>query len=178
MLIHKSTGHTSGVLTALMLLWSNTTSAEIRLMTVEGDSMAPNLISGDQVILDTVAYISSAPQAGDLVAIRFSSRKRAMVKRIFAVENDTVEIIEGKLHRNNQDIGQSVLKRGKVSRILAGQLQQYENRLPARNYIVLGDNPNTSYDSRSYGFISVEQIIGKVSLADKVKLTTSNGDVQ
>ena len=81
-----------------IVIWFATKPGEMPMsnsLTVVGDSMAPALRPGDSVRLD--ASPETALQRGDLVAIKFSTRERKMLKRIIALPGDKVKFIDGRL---------------------------------------------------------------------------------
>ncbi len=139
-----------------------------REMTVAGSSMAPTLAPGQTVFVDPGAYVEHGPARGDLVALSFKTRARPMVKRVIALPGDRVEIRGGQLWLNGAPLAEPYLAEPRVlalkaGRLLALQLARNGGRVPPGHLIALGDNPAASFDSGDYGFVSLDQIAGRVT---------------
>ncbi len=132
-----------------------------RSLVVNGSSMHPTLKTGDEIQLDANYYQSHSPQKGDLVAIKFQSRNRMMVKRVLAVPGDLVEIASGRLSVNGEK-PRTISGKSSGSRVLSLQLKRYGNRVPENNFLVMGDNSGRSFDSADYGIVSYNQLAGKI----------------
>lgn len=134
--------------------------------TVSGNSMQPTLNSGDNIQVEQGYYANHPVQRGDLVALKFQSRNRPMVKRVVAVSGDSVEIKNGKFWINNQSPTETALKNRSIShsklKVLKIQLKRYGNRIPNGQLIVMGDNTKNSFDSGDYGLVSKSQLSGRV----------------
>jgi signal peptidase I len=137
-------------------------------MTVTGSSMAPTLRPGQKVWVDPGYYADHPLQRGDLVALSFKTRKRLMVKRVIALPGDRLEIRAGRLWRDGRPLEEPYLAAprvlaAKAASLLALQLSRNGDRVPAGHLVVLGDNPAGSFDSGDYGFVSLDQIVGRVT---------------
>jgi signal peptidase I len=102
-------------------------------------------------------YIFSAPKTGDIVVFKYPDDiSRSFVKRVVGINGDRVQIINGKLILNDTIINESYLNQKNISR---------ENWGPGiigpNQYFVLGDNRTASNDSREWGTISDQHVIGK-----------------
>lgn len=128
----------------------------IGLQQVIGPSMNTTLNEGDIILTNKLIYRLKSIQRNDIVVI--SQDEKYMIKRIVGLPGDTVKyqnnvlIINGETYQENftssetddfsiQELGYDVI--------------------PENMYFVLGDNRKNSLDSRTFGFISKEQIIGK-----------------
>ena len=135
--------------------------------TVSGSSMQPALNTGDSVQVEEGYYASHPVQRGDLVALKFQSRNRPMVKRVVAVSGDVVEVKNGKFWINGRPPTEPWLKDRSFAqnklKILKIQLNRYGNRIPNGQLIVMGDNGTNSFDSGDYGMISKSQVKGRVT---------------
>ncbi len=133
----------------------------LRWLKVNGSSMQPTLNPGDRVQWDADYFQTHSPQKGDLVAIKFQSRKRMMVKRVLAIPGDHVEMASGRLSVNGAK-PRTLSGKSSRSRVLSLQLKRYGNRVPENNFLVMGDNTGRSFDSADYGFVSYNQLAGKI----------------
>ena len=126
------------------------------LQQVIGPSMNPTLNEGDIIITNKFIYRFKSIERNDVVVI--SQDEKYMIKRIVGLPGETIEyqnndvLINGKAYKETftnsetedftiQDLGYDVI--------------------PEDMYLVLGDNRENSLDSRTFGLISKNQIIGK-----------------
>jgi signal peptidase I len=127
------------------------------VMEIYGTAMAPTLQSGDIV----VAVKTENIEPGDIIA--FEHNNKILVKRVIAVPNDSVIIDDsGKVFINEWTISEPYL-----SKKALGQTNiEFPYQVPNNNYFVMGDNRETSVDSRntSVGCITKDQIVGKLIL--------------
>ena len=125
-------------------------------------SMEPTYESGDILLVNTVAYKIHNPESGDIIAFKPKSNVNASysVKRIVAVPGDTVVITNGRLYVNGEIFKSTVdIDTIEVAGVAASELTLGEDQ-----YFVIGDNINSSEDSRyeSIGMVSINDILGKV----------------
>ena len=144
------------LLSLVLFLAINTVSERIR---VESISMQPTLFPGDYVIVNKLAYrFSGSPERGDVIVFRYPPNPEAIpyIKRIIGVPGDQVHIADGKISIN----GQLMLEPYLVINTIRGG----DWTVPEGNLFVMGDNRNNSSDSRTWGFVPFENIIGRAEL--------------
>lgn len=164
-------------------------------------SMRPNLVEGDVVFVNRLAYNlkvpltdivlqhTGEPQRGDIVTFSSPLDGTRLIKRIIALPGDTVAMRDEQLIINGQAAQYSALDTVAETIAAVGQLQaqrvseqgvgqaqahriQLLPQLPARrdfatvtvpagHYMMLGDNRDNSADSRYFGFVPRELLIGK-----------------
>lgn len=131
-------------------------------ISIAGDSMAPALRNGDTVLMNRLAYAVKSPARGDVVAIRAAGDSRYSVKRIVGLPGETVQISDGKILIDGEELSGSEYPEG----ITYAGLADEPIELGKDEYFVLGDNHTASNDSRSseVGNISREEIYGTVWL--------------
>lgn len=130
-------------------------------ITMTGRSMEPTLASDDVVLLDKLWYNFSDPGRMDVVAFRnLGDDTKVYIKRIVGLPGETVEIRQGKLYIDGKETS---LPEGVGSITLSG-LAETGITLKKDEYFVLGDNPDTSEDSRfaNVGNVHISQIEGRV----------------
>jgi len=126
-------------------------------------SMLPNFNIGDRIIIMKV----SGTRPGDAVLIKSPvETDRVLFKRIIASEGDTIEIINKTIYINNKKLDVP-WKTKSIDRRVLPMSFTYRDAMPMlkinRNeYFVIGDNPDYSFDSRSFGVVPEEAIIGKL----------------
>lgn len=128
---------------------------------VQGPSMYPTLINGNFYWLDRLAYEIRKPQPGDIVALKDPSGRGFDVKRIIAVPTESVYITGGKVYVNGKLLNEPYLPR-KVKTFAYADRQDEMFCLAPNQFFVMGDNRGNSCDSRTFGAIPKDLILGKV----------------
>jgi len=127
----------------------------IKPFTVHQVSMKPTLLEGDRILLSRLTYHFRDPEAGDVVVFHSPLHEgEDLVKRIVALAGDRVAISAGDLYVN----GVAVDERYLLSADFGGELR--EQVVPEGHVFVMGDNRDESGDSRLFGPISTDLIIG------------------
>ena len=125
-----------------------------------GDSMSPALENGDVVLVNRFIYKVKSPQMGDLIVFKPNGNENShyYIKRVVAGPGDTVQIKEGFLYVNDELV--TDLPVGKISN--AGMAEEHVS-VEKDTYFVIGDNPNSSEDSRyaDIGNVNLKDIEGK-----------------
>lgn len=121
---------------------------------VQGDSMLPTLYSGQFII---TTRNTSTLQYGDVVVALMDSEGESIqvVKRVIGLEGDEVVIQNSHVWVNGEQLDESYLFEDTI-------LGEYTGTVPDGYVFIVGDNRNSSYDSRDVGGISVEKVFGKV----------------
>lgn len=129
-------------------------------ITCVGQAMEPSIGSGDQVLVSRISYLLSSPKAGDVVVFKPNGNENShyYIKRVVAGPGDTVQIKEGFLYVNDELV--TDLPVGKISN--AGMAEEPVS-VEKDTYFVIGDNPNSSEDSRyaDIGNVNLKDIEGK-----------------
>ena len=124
-----------------------------------GQSMMPLLQSGDVVLVDRLCYDFGKPDRMDIVVF-LRDDNRANIKRVIGIPGDVVQITNGFLYLNGERLA---AEEGLDQVALAG-LAEHPVELGEGEYFLLGDNRDSSEDSRfaNVGNVREEQILGKV----------------
>lgn len=122
---------------------------------IDGLSMEPTFKDGGFTFCWRQKYLFSTPARGDVVAIRFAGRKVVLLKRIVALEGETVSFREGLLFVNGKPIEEPY-----VQHRLPWDLPPRRVR-PNKVYVV-GDNRGVPMDNHYFGQVAVNRIIGGV----------------
>lgn len=127
---------------------------------VSGPSMEQTYHNGNSLIIDKFFYRFNGLKRYDVVVFRDDNGK-ILIKRIIALPEETIRIDNnGNIYINDKILQEEY---GTEAILDAGiAIQKFQ--LAEKEYFVLGDNRNNSRDSRVFGPIKEEQIIGKVIL--------------
>ncbi|MBQ2083415.1 MAG: signal peptidase I [Lachnospiraceae bacterium] len=129
---------------------------------VDGTSMTPTLSDGQGVLVNKFSYMVSSPKRYDIIVFRYDNSKSVnYVKRIIGLPGETVQIIGGHVYINGKQLEDD--KFGDTVMTYAG-IAENPIKLEDGEYFVLGDNRNSSSDSRyaDVGIVHKGQIIGKL----------------
>jgi len=131
---------------------------------VSGSSMDPTFENGQYLIVDEISYRLQNPARNDVVVFRYpNDPKKFFIKRIIGLPNEEVKIHGSEItivNKENPDgfqLDQSYIKNISIDRDMTFQLKDNE-------YFVMGDNRTASSDSRYWGSVNKDLLIGKVFL--------------
>jgi len=156
---------------------------------VDGLSMEPTLNTGEMLLVnrqvyshfdlnsvinvlpfvdregERVVYPFHPPQRGDIVVFDppIGSVDKPYIKRVIALPGETVAIRDGAVFVNGEQLDESYL--GSTATRWPGRSDDHELQVPVEHVFVLGDNRNNSTDSRSFGPVSYDAIIGRAWIA-------------
>jgi len=165
----------TAVLALLVFFLVRTVAQNFR---VEGPSMEPGLQDGQYLLVNKATYFKISditrhipfvgsddgdetflfhgPQRGDVIVFRSPGNpERDFIKRIISVPGDRVRVEDGIVYVNDVPLEEDYITAN------SGRDLEEEQVVPAGNYFVLGDNRANSSDSRNWGFVPEENIIGK-----------------
>lgn len=120
-------------------------------VTVEGVSMNPTYHSGDTLFINRLAN----PERGDIVT--FSRNDKNYIKRVIGLPGDTVSIRDSKVYINGEALEEGYINEKTFD---GGLLEDNFCRLSDGEYFVMGDNRNYSVDSRKFGVVYEDEILG------------------
>jgi signal peptidase I len=129
---------------------------------VKGESMEPNFHNFDYLIVDKLTYSLRQPRRGEVIVFRPPVEDRVYyIKRIVGLPLEKLIIEESKITIFNKEHPQGfVLNEPYLqNHYTAGKI---EVNLGPDEYFVLGDNREVSYDSRKWGPVKRERIVGRV----------------
>jgi signal peptidase I len=131
---------------------------------VSGSSMEPNFHNWDYLITDRVSYRLAEPQRGDVIVFHLPQEySRTLIKRVIGLPGDTVTVDGiGVRIVNSEHPEGYYLKEPYIEASNRGGPVNVTLKLEGDNYAVLGDNRRVSSDSRSWGELPRENIVGRV----------------
>ncbi len=149
-----------------------------QLLEITGDSMSPTFKTGEQILAEKVSIKFEDIKRNDIVIFKGETNKNILViKRVIGLPGETMQLKDSKVYINGNILKEGYLASNTLTsegKILKSGL---DYKIPSDSYVVLGDNRSSSTDSRDWGFLKKEDIIGKVflvyfPLAD-IKLVTN-----
>ena len=128
---------------------------------VVGDSMEPGLVNGQEILMNRVIYRLSSPKRGDVIVFLPNGNQNShyYVKRVIGLPGETIHIQDGNVYVD----GVMLEEDETIDKIMDAGIAQNELTLELDEFFVLGDNRNSSEDSRSgnIGAVKKDNIIGK-----------------
>ena len=131
---------------------------------VSGASMENTFHTGEYLIVDQVSYRLHEPESGDVIVFRYPRNPSTFfIKRIIAVPGDTISIdgnivtITNEKYPNGYILDEPYIADMSPNTFLTEELGE-------REYFVMGDNRDKSSDSRTWGILQRENIIGEAFL--------------
>lgn len=132
---------------------------------IPSPSMVPTLAVGDRLLIEKVSYHLHPPTRGDIVVFEpppqlqeYGYRaSQAFIKRVVGLPGQQVKVSQGKVYVNGEALAERYIL----------EAPQYEMPLvtvPAGQLFVMGDNRNDSNDSHVWGFLPIENVIGRAAL--------------
>lgn len=141
---------------------------------VIGDSMEPAAVNGQTVLVNRLIYKILGPSNGDIIVFlpNGNANSHYYVKRVVAQPGDKVQIIDGLLYINGEV---QTKDQENYDKMEDAGIASSEIKLKSGEYFVLGDNRNSSEDSRSanIGVVTQNMMVGKAWF--KLKFKDSSG---
>lgn len=156
------------VITAIIALFA--TTYVVQAFKIPTGSMESNLLIGDHLLVNKFIYGMQggilgkllpyrAPKRGDVIVFKYpNSPEVAYVKRLMGMPGDKLEMIGRTLYINGQ-----ALKENYTQYIDPGSIHEHFGPyyVPEGHYFAMGDNRDNSQDSRYWGFVPRDYILGK-----------------
>ncbi|MFC4024498.1 signal peptidase I [Oceanobacillus longus] len=137
---------------------------------VDGESMEPTLYDGNLLMVNKIVYDLTDIDRFDVIVFH-ANEEDDYVKRVIGLPDDEIEYKNDQLFVNGELVEEKFLN----AYVQASDSKPFTNnftlmettgakKVPENKLFVMGDNRQDSLDSRSFGFISTEQIVGKVDV--------------
>jgi len=131
---------------------------------VKGQSMEPNFEDGDYLIIDELTYKFRNPQRGEVVVFKYpNDPSQRYIKRIIGLPGEVIEIENGDVIIYNWE-GAQILEETDYLPSYVSTPGDVRVALDENEYFVLGDNRASSADSRRWGTLPRENIVGRALL--------------
>ncbi len=130
---------------------------------VSGSSMVPNFYDGDYLLVDELTYRFRAPQRGDIIVFRYPKDESVyFIKRIIGLPGEKVVTKDNKITIFNDSHKEGFALDEKYLIGTVPVSSNAEFQVSADSYFVLGDNRTYSFDSRSWGALHKNDVVGLV----------------
>ncbi|PQD95487.1 signal peptidase I [Pradoshia eiseniae] len=137
---------------------------------VDGKSMDPTLQEGNRLIVTKAGFDERDIEHFDIIVFH-KTKQEDYVKRVIGLPGDEITYRNGSLYINQQYIEESYISETAHLRTGLGQANSFTlktlmgvEKVPKGMLFVLGDNRNMSYDSRHFGFVPIDSVVGKVNM--------------
>ncbi len=131
---------------------------------VRGASMEPTFDDGEYLVIDQLSYRWREPARGEVIVFKFPLQpSQFFIKRIVGLPGEHIQIHDSQIIVENEEHPEGVLL--DEAEYLPGTVRtggQVDTQLGADEYFVLGDNRPASSDSRSWGVLDKNEIVGRV----------------
>ncbi|HVN24898.1 MAG TPA: signal peptidase I [Syntrophorhabdales bacterium] len=149
----------------------------VEAFTIPSGSMEPTLLVGDYLLVNRLSYVMKVPftdrvllnlgnpNIGDTIVFRYpEDHTKDFIKRVIARGGDTVEIRDKVVYVNGSELrdkhawftDHDIIPRNSSERDNFGPVT-----VPGDSYFVMGDNRDNSLDSRFWGFVKRDELVGK-----------------
>jgi len=129
---------------------------------VRGQSMNPNFENGDYLIIDEITYRFRQPKRGEVIVFKSPSNpSQRFIKRIIGLPGETAEVKDGEI-MIFKDGQRQILDESDYLFSDLSTPGDIKTTLAEDEYFVLGDNRSFSFDSRRFGALPKNNIIGRV----------------
>jgi len=124
---------------------------------IPSESMVPTLKIGDRLFVDKISYRLHDIERGDIIVFEAptsSHLEEDLIKRVIGLPGDSVQIKDGIVYVNDQALDEPYEEekpREDFAKII----------VPEQSFFVMGDNRNNSNDSRYWGCVPQDMVIGK-----------------
>lgn len=130
---------------------------------IPSESMLPTLKIDDRLVIEKISYHFNPPKRGDIIVFRapqkaldaaHSTTNDAYIKRVIGLPGETIEVKDGKVFIDGDVLAEDYIQAPPV-------YTWGPETVPENEYLVLGDNRNSSSDGHVWGFLPDESIIGR-----------------
>jgi signal peptidase I len=138
----------------ILFVGINAVSARVR---VDGLSMQPTLEDGEFILVNKISYQWNEIERGDIVVFDFPlNMDEELIKRVIGLAGDKVVVQNNQVFVNDQLLNEPYIAQAPM---YSGEWIVTEG-----NIFVLGDNRNNSNDSKDWGLLPIENVVGKASV--------------
>jgi signal peptidase I len=135
----------------------------IQLYQTPSGSMKPTILIGDRFLINRIRFAKEIKR-GDIIVFRSPLDKTKSLKRVVGMPGEKMQISNGIVIIDYHELGEKYINKINPQENHDQDVNFSPLTVPDDSFFVLGDNRNNSRDSRHYGFIPFQNIIGRVSM--------------
>jgi len=132
---------------------------------IPSGSMLDTLLIGDHILVNKLAYVISKPKYKDIIVFEYPLEpSKDFIKRVVGVPGDTIRLDGTHVYRNGQLLKENYAKymdTNSLNSFINSRFHTERFVVPENKYFVMGDNRDSSFDSRYWGFVNESMIKGK-----------------
>lgn len=132
----------------------------VEAFVIPSESMVPTLMVGDRVLANKFIYDFTEPDRGDIAVFRsVGGENENLIKRVIGLPGDRVAVRNGEAYVNGERLDEPYLNQG-----LPDTSTSEPTTVPENSYFMLGDNRGNSGDSRVFGPVPEDNLVGEAFL--------------
>ena len=126
---------------------------------VDGRSMEPSFYDGERLIVSRLNYLLTTPKRGDVIVFNSLTKPdtEMLIKRVIGEPGDTIEFRQSEVYVNGERLQEDYINEC-ISSCYSTEIWT----VPEDAYFVMGDNRDHSSDSRVFGVVPIQSIVGRV----------------
>jgi|Wag4MinimDraft_13_1082653.scaffolds.fasta_scaffold00291_4 signal peptidase I len=132
---------------------------------IPSGSMLDTLLIGDHILVNKLAYAASGPKYKDIIVFEYPlDPSKDFIKRVIGVPGDTIRLDGKDVYRNGNLVKENYAKytnSNGLSSFIDSRFYTERFVIPENKYFVMGDNRDSSFDGRYWGFVDKKMIKGK-----------------
>lgn len=134
-----------------------------RSFQIPSGGMLPTLVPGDHIVVNKGAYRDATPQRGDVIVFKYpKDETKHFMQRVIGLPGDVIEVRDQVIYLNRAVLSESYIQHIDTNILAANARDNHRAvTVPSDSYFVLGDNRESSLDSRFWGYVTKDKILGK-----------------
>lgn len=130
---------------------------------ISGESMLPTFQDKEQILVEKMSIKNTPPKRGEVIIIRHPQNDLVfLIKRIIGLPGETIKLVNGLIFINGTQLLENSYLAENIETIGRTTIKDNEEfQIPEDSYVVLGDNRGDSADSRTWGPINRNRIVGR-----------------